>query len=559
MVRVQNPLHFTLLGGADSLPRTPLAVGPAVFHNFTCMTVVLIRYDAARKAIAAAHRVDEVRQIRSRAEAVRVYAKQAGDFELQNQAAEIRIRAERRAGQLLLDMEKNPGTRGEGRPCKNGIKSRRSSRTTAYPPTLDEIGISKDQSCKWQRLAMLIDDATFERALVQAREKGGELTTAGLLREIKEIVTPVGVVAELDANVVASEVTRDLASPVRKQKLEELVRLRNRLNPTIRKNLMLALKSSRMDAASFEEQLSREFEDFPANGKAYQRVIRERMAEQPEPDLEDKRRLAADFKNAVVREISFDEAKNLILANEWLGTMGTTEFAYGLFFGHHLAGVVCFGRTAGTNVAASICGAEHTDKVVTLTRGCTRWWAHPHSGSFLVSAACREMTKKGYHLFVAYSDTAAGEIGTIFQSCNFLYLGPTSPTEKFRTPSGEVKDARLVSAYCRDRTGGTLKYRRTRAEQKELLIKDGCEFFKDGGRKHRYVGIYGDRRAKRILRRALKWEVLPYPKRQQVSDVAVEGQQAEFGLPIPHPHDQENVRPVNIDASACGWTVPVVT
>jgi hypothetical protein len=154
---------------SDGLPQTPLAVGPAVFHNFTCMTVTLVRYDAARKALAAAHRVDEVKAIRDKAEAVRVYAKQAGDFELQNQAAEIRIVAERRAGELLADMAMHPGTRGEGRPRRDGARNRRSSATTAYPPKLDDIGVTKDQSSKWQRLAKLIDDATFERALVRAK------------------------------------------------------------------------------------------------------------------------------------------------------------------------------------------------------------------------------------------------------------------------------------------------------------------------------------------------------------------------------------------------------
>ena len=34
----------------------------------------------------------------------------------------------------------------------------------------------------------------------------------------------------------------------------------------------------------------------------------------------------------------------------------------------------------------------------------------------------------------------------------------------------------------------------------------------------RFVGLFGDRRTKRILRSALKWEVLPYPKREQVGD-----------------------------------------
>ena len=44
--------------------------------------------------------------------------------------------------------------------------------------------------------------------------------------------------------------------------------------------------------------------EFPANGKAFQRIMREMMAEQPDPLLSEKLALAADFKNASVREIS---------------------------------------------------------------------------------------------------------------------------------------------------------------------------------------------------------------------------------------------------------------
>src|SRR5208282_4171463 len=144
-------------GRFDGLPRTPLAGGPAILDN-SRMTVALIRYDAARRALAAAHRVDEVKAIRDKAEAVRTYAKLAGDLQLQNQACEIRLRAERRAGQLLLEMEKNPGRRGEGRPRKDGTKFTRSASASAYPPKLEDIGVSKDQSSKWQRLALLVGE-----------------------------------------------------------------------------------------------------------------------------------------------------------------------------------------------------------------------------------------------------------------------------------------------------------------------------------------------------------------------------------------------------------------
>src|SRR5579872_889113 len=475
----------------------------------------LIRYDAARKAIAAAHRVDEAKKIRDKAEAVRTYAKLSSDLDMQNMAAEIRIRAERRAGQLLLEMEKNPGTRGEGRPRKDGIKIRRSVEPTAYRPTLDEIGISKDQSSKWQRLALLVDESTFEKALVQAREKNGELTNSALLREIREIVTPTEVLTDPDVNVVASELIRDMESQSRREKLEAVVRLKKRLNPTLTKKLVLALSNSATHMAKCEKQLSKDFEDFPANGKAFQRVIRERMAEQPDPLLAEKQALAADFKNAVVREIALADARNLIVANEWLGNLGSAEHAWGLFFGDYLAGVVCFGSTAGTKVRSSVCGKEHADKVVTLVRGCCEHWAHPHSASYLITQACKLMVKKvGAHVFVAYADPRAGEVGVVYQAVGWLFCGFTNPTEKFQRPDGKVYDARNVHLLTRDRRFGKLRYKRTRAEQKRLLISQGYEFFKDDQRKLRYVGIYGDRRTKRLLRSVLRWEVLPYPKRE---------------------------------------------
>ena len=132
----------------------------------------LTRYEAARSALERAHRVDEVKDIRDKAEALRVYAKQAQDIDMQNWAAEIRLRAERRAGELLKDMPKQHGARGAGKKVE-------SPRATP----LSELGITKTQSSNWQRMAD-VPASEFERTLRGIMGVGKELTTTAMLKAI---------------------------------------------------------------------------------------------------------------------------------------------------------------------------------------------------------------------------------------------------------------------------------------------------------------------------------------------------------------------------------------
>ena len=143
------------------------------------MKNALIHLDTIQQAIQKAASVDEAKGIRDKAEALRIYAKQSGQsLEVQNKCAEIKLRAERRAGVILAEMEKNKGARGKG------VRFRDES-----APTLADLGISQVQSHRWQKIAS-IPQREFEAFVTATKERGKELTSVSVLRLAHELKKP---------------------------------------------------------------------------------------------------------------------------------------------------------------------------------------------------------------------------------------------------------------------------------------------------------------------------------------------------------------------------------
>lgn len=104
------------------------------------------------------------------------YARQAKDTELVQWATEIKVRAERRAGEMLASLPRGGKFigRDEGGDFRKTVG--------AKSETIENLGISKDQSSRWQSLAEMSDEH-FETAVATAKDTAGQVTTAFMLRE----------------------------------------------------------------------------------------------------------------------------------------------------------------------------------------------------------------------------------------------------------------------------------------------------------------------------------------------------------------------------------------
>jgi N6-adenosine-specific RNA methylase IME4 len=137
----------------------------------------LILLTKAEKALLEATSLDEVRDLRDKAAAVKAYAKKAqlGQKAVIH-ASVIKLRAERRIGEILQAVEladSAPGNQYTGR--------LEPSADSTGPVFLRDLGITKADSSRSQRIADLPAEL-FEQYLAANTEANREPTMAGLLR-----------------------------------------------------------------------------------------------------------------------------------------------------------------------------------------------------------------------------------------------------------------------------------------------------------------------------------------------------------------------------------------
>ena len=117
----------------------------------------LALYDTMVNAIAECARVDEVKDIRDKAAALEAYYRQARNLEAEREAANVRLRAERRVGELLKDLARAPGQRSDLVTASDEVAS-------PYADALATNGMTRQSAHRYQALANIPKDE-FDAAL----------------------------------------------------------------------------------------------------------------------------------------------------------------------------------------------------------------------------------------------------------------------------------------------------------------------------------------------------------------------------------------------------------
>lgn len=206
-------------------------------------------------------------------------------------------------------------------------------------------------------------------------------------------------------------------------------------------------------------------------------------------------RLGGDY---CVTEITRDDYLPYFLEIHYARRVPSVTYAFGLFENESLVGVVTYGTPASSTLCRGVCGDDYQRDVIELNRLVLRN-NKPNEASRLIGASFRLLPKP--KIIVSFADTSQDHLGIVYQATNFLYTGLSA---RFRDPKVRGLEHQHHATYARG------------MNHAQLIEKFGIDnvYYVERSRKHRYIHFVGTKKQVKQMRRALRYEVLPYPNQR---------------------------------------------
>jgi hypothetical protein len=247
-------------------------------------------------------------------------------------------------------------------------------------------------------------------------------------------------------------------------------------------------------------------------GTAYQKIVRDKKA------ISDKNNLFGAYwenldlslSKAIVKPIDLTTAKKIIEEYEWLGCMPAISlYSYGIYFDDVCGGCVVFSPEYIENLGKWD-KYDYTGKIILLSRGVCLHWTPINTNSKLIMSSIKMLPKK-YKIITATTDHLAGEIGTIYQACNFYYVGSMRDANPNVKSKNGDRDGWLINGKLYGSRTIRLKYGDTKMETLLKYHKDVKKVKQNS--KHRYFYFVGHKNEIKYYKSKIDHLIKPYPKR----------------------------------------------
>lgn len=184
------------------------------------------------------------------------------------------------------------------------------------------------------------------------------------------------------------------------------------------------------------------------------------------------------------------EAKPWILKKHYAHRMpGSIIFAFGLFIDHNLCGVITFGMSP--NYHNNKVGDYDCFELNRMVLSCPKL---PNAGSWFLGRVFRLLPTPV--ALISYADEGMHHYGFIYQATNWIYTGTSKGAELYELNDGQIISKRALDQQLDNKT-------RVIGDIKSRIRKTI---------KHRYFMFLGNKRDRKAMRKALRYDEQPYPK-----------------------------------------------
>lgn len=202
----------------------------------------------------------------------------------------------------------------------------------------------------------------------------------------------------------------------------------------------------------------------------------------------------------IVKPITRSDCEDFVLNIHYAKRWPSISYAFGLFDGDNLLGVVTYGTPLSSTLRAGVAGPELALSVLELNRLCLRDNKR-NQASMLVGRSLKMLPQN--RIVVSFADTEQGHFGYVYQATNFGYYGLSAKRTDWKIRGMEHLHGQTISDMVKGSNGRAAALRE----------KFGDDFYlKPRSRKHRYIYLVGDKTFKKKTLPLIRYKQEPYPK-----------------------------------------------